>query len=271
MRLLIAISALSGFLATAHSNPRGPAVVQPMQSIVVQKVTDTFSEQHRLLAEGSSGFFCGIFSALTDEELSSQGITCTCSESDTELNLSCEYPGTITDPEYGSVSDVSITMTMSLDGIEDGNVEGVFGTCATYGDDVEIEELRNDKFCFEMTMSFSMEDTAAEDALPTISKCTASLAGKDCGCKPCDNGFGMEMSCPGSGGALAVKCTDFVDEQGNSDGDGTNVIGSVLGQGTSVQRFERAEPSESGGGSVIPAVAPFVVSVLGYVLASALF
>jgi len=240
--------------------------------MVVQKVTSAFSEHHRLLTEDSFPAFslCSFFD-LADDELSSQGITCTCSDSDTGVKLSCENPGTITDPDYGSVSDISMTVDISMDGIENGEMGAVFGMCATYGDDVDIEELRNDRFCFEMTMSISMDDATTEDAAPTITECTASLAGDDCGCKPCNGGEGMEMSCPGSGGALAVKCSDFLDTQATSDGGGMNGIGSLLGQGASVQRFERAEPSGSGGGSVIPAVAPFVVSVLGYVLASSFF
>lgn len=275
MRLLIALSTFSAFsAAAAHTHPFGPPLIESLQSNVVREVTATLSDHPRLLAENSfMGLdICTLIPMDAVESLDAN-VTCTCDHSDDKLTISCEHPEAITAPGYGSVSDIKMALVLPLDLME-RPVEATLETCATYGTDVVLEQLHNDRFCFSMAVS--MDLSADEPTLPTISRCEATLNDTNCTCKMCDDDLGIELSCPDGTDTLAMECTEFFErvpgKEAEGGGGALDGVGSAIGATYAVQKLEKVEPMEgSGGGTIIPAVAPFVVSALGYAISSAFF
>jgi len=150
------------------------------------------------------------------ENLENEGIKCKvgCNEN---LSMDCDIPEESCDEmnEFCS-SDTSFSMNVPLDVSDaDDMVMAIeLRMCSTYTkipDD--LDDLLNKRACFSLDMEVNIleilmgEVSDNPEDIVSITGCAATIGEGVCTCKICDEGIGINLSCPG--GLVSEECTDI--------------------------------------------------------------
>jgi len=189
------------------------------------------------------------------ENLENEGIKCKvgCNEN---LSMDCDIPEESCDEmnEFCS-SDTSFSMNVPLDVSDaDDMVMAIeLRMCSTYTkipDD--LDDLLNKRACFSLDMEVNIleilmgEVSDNPEDIVSITGCAATIGEGVCTCKICDEGIGINLSCPG--GLVSEECTDIdtttatttLTRITDSDGSGTGEVSDAMS--TMIRFTRKANP-----------------------------